>query len=117
MNAPSAPPPAPGFDEMRRILRELPGPDLEAQTEVVRRQAELTKPPGALGRLEELAEWLAAWQGRAQPMPVLARGRLRAGAIVDGPALIAEYSATTLIAPGWRAQVLDAGALSLTARS
>lgn len=55
------------FDEMRRVLRELPGPDLAAQTEVVRRQAELTKPPGSLGRLEEIAEWLAAWQGRAQP--------------------------------------------------
>ena len=52
---------------MRRILRDLPGPDLEAQTHVVRRQIELTKPPGSLGRLEELAEWLACWQGRAQP--------------------------------------------------
>jgi nicotinate-nucleotide--dimethylbenzimidazole phosphoribosyltransferase len=57
----------PTFDEMRRILHELPGPDLAARTEVVRRQAELTKPPGALGRLEEIAEWLAAWQGRAHP--------------------------------------------------
>jgi len=57
----------PTFDEMRRILRDLPGPDLEAQTHVVRRQTELTKPPGSLGRLEELAEWLACWQGRAQP--------------------------------------------------
>jgi nicotinate-nucleotide--dimethylbenzimidazole phosphoribosyltransferase len=55
------------FAEMRRILRDLPGPDLTAQTDVVRRQAELTKPPGSLGRLEEIAEWLAAWQGRAQP--------------------------------------------------
>lgn len=52
---------------MRRILRELPGPDQEAQTAVVRRQTELTKPPGSLGRLEEIAEWLAAWQGRASP--------------------------------------------------
>jgi nicotinate-nucleotide--dimethylbenzimidazole phosphoribosyltransferase len=52
---------------MRRILRELPGPDQAAVTEVVRRQAELTKPPGSLGRLEEIAEWLAAWQGRASP--------------------------------------------------
>ena len=59
--------PAASFDEMRRILRDLPGPDLTAQTEVVRRQAELTKPAGSLGRLEEIAEWLAAWQGRAQP--------------------------------------------------
>ena len=58
---------AASFDEMRRILRDLPGPDLTAQTEVVRRQAELTKPPGSLGRLEEIAEWLACWQGRAQP--------------------------------------------------
>jgi nicotinate-nucleotide--dimethylbenzimidazole phosphoribosyltransferase len=63
MNAPSVP----SFDEMRRILRDLPGPDLEAQTEVVQRQAQLTKPPGSLGRLEEIAEWLAAWQGRARP--------------------------------------------------
>ncbi|MEA2853610.1 MAG: hypothetical protein QOE02_3629, partial [Rhodospirillaceae bacterium] len=37
------------FDEMRRILHDLPGPDLVAKTEVVRRQAELTKPPGSLG--------------------------------------------------------------------
>jgi nicotinate-nucleotide--dimethylbenzimidazole phosphoribosyltransferase len=55
------------FDEMRRILRELPGPDLEARTHVVQREAQLTKPAGALGRLEEIAEWLAAWQGRAHP--------------------------------------------------
>jgi nicotinate-nucleotide--dimethylbenzimidazole phosphoribosyltransferase len=66
MNASSASP-TPTFDEMRRILRELPGPDLEAQTQVVSRQGQLTKPPGSLGRLEEIAEWLAAWQGRAQP--------------------------------------------------
>jgi nicotinate-nucleotide--dimethylbenzimidazole phosphoribosyltransferase len=66
MNAPPDTFPA-TFDEMRRILRDLPGPDLTAQTEIVRRNAELTKPPGALGRLEELAEWLGAWQGRAQP--------------------------------------------------
>ena len=52
---------------MRRILRDLPGPDQEAQTKVVQRQTELTKPPGSLGRLEEIAEWLAAWQGRASP--------------------------------------------------
>ena len=64
MNAPN---PFSSFDEMRRILRDLPGPDQEAQTKVVQRQTELTKPPGSLGRLEEIAEWLAAWQGRASP--------------------------------------------------
>ncbi|GEP58577.1 nicotinate-nucleotide--dimethylbenzimidazole phosphoribosyltransferase [Reyranella soli] len=67
MNAHSPNSAAPSFDEMRKILRDLPGPDQEAQTKVVQRQTELTKPPGSLGRLEEIAEWLAAWQGRASP--------------------------------------------------
>jgi nicotinate-nucleotide--dimethylbenzimidazole phosphoribosyltransferase len=63
MNAPTAP----TFEEMRRILRELPGPDDEAVTAVLSRQVELTKPPGSLGRLEAIAEWLAGWQGRKSP--------------------------------------------------
>ena len=62
MNSPPA-----NFEEMRQILRKLPGPDQTAQSEVVKRQMELTKPPGSLGRLEEIAEWLACWQGRAHP--------------------------------------------------
>ena len=45
----------------------MPGPD-EAAIAVVRaRDSTLTKPAGALGRLEEIVEWLAAWQGRAPP--------------------------------------------------
>jgi nicotinate-nucleotide--dimethylbenzimidazole phosphoribosyltransferase len=63
MNAPT---PA-SFDEMHRILRDLPGPDQAAQTHVLRHQAELTKPPGSLGRLEEIVEWLACWQARNHP--------------------------------------------------
>ena len=31
------------------------------------RQSILTKPAGSLGRLEQIAEWLAAWQGRHPP--------------------------------------------------
>jgi nicotinate-nucleotide--dimethylbenzimidazole phosphoribosyltransferase len=76
MNAPTPP----SFDEMRRILRDLPGPDQEAQTKVVQRQTELTKPPGSLGRLEEIAEWLAAWQGRASPRVERPRVAVFAGA-------------------------------------
>jgi nicotinate-nucleotide--dimethylbenzimidazole phosphoribosyltransferase len=55
------------FDEVRTLIAELPGPDLEAATAAVEREAILTKPPGALGRLEELAQWLATWQGRHPP--------------------------------------------------
>lgn len=55
------------FAEIRNLVRELPGPDLAAATKAVERQRILTKPPGSLGRLEELAQWLATWQGRHPP--------------------------------------------------
>ncbi len=58
---------APSLDEMRRIVSAFPGPDLEAAEATRRRDARLTKPPGALGRLEALAIWLATWQGRHPP--------------------------------------------------
>src|SRR5712672_2157145 len=41
--------------------------DEEASAAARARQAQLTKPPGALGELETLAITLAGWQGRAQP--------------------------------------------------
>ncbi len=52
------------FAEIRQILGTLPGPDNEAAFAAEQRQKILTKPQGALGRLEELAIWLARWQGR-----------------------------------------------------
>lgn len=52
---------------LRDACRELPQGDLEAAAAAETRQAQLTKPPGSLGRLEELAVWLATWQGRAIP--------------------------------------------------
>jgi len=45
-------------------MADMPAPDADAVTQARAREATLTKPPGALGRLEELAHWLAAWQGR-----------------------------------------------------
>ena len=55
------------FDDIRGLVAGMPGPDLDAIAAVRARDAVLTKPPGALGRLEEIAAWLAAWQGRAPP--------------------------------------------------
>ncbi len=55
------------FAEIRALMRELPGPDRAASATAAAREAKLTKPAGALGRLEELAQWLAAWQGRHPP--------------------------------------------------
>ncbi|MBK8160345.1 MAG: nicotinate-nucleotide--dimethylbenzimidazole phosphoribosyltransferase [Rhodospirillaceae bacterium] len=55
------------FAEMRRIVAEFPGPDHDAAGTTTAREGQLTKPAGALGRLEELALWLASWQGKAPP--------------------------------------------------
>jgi nicotinate-nucleotide--dimethylbenzimidazole phosphoribosyltransferase len=55
------------FDAIRRLVADMPGPDHAAAAAVKARNARLTKPLGSLGRLEDMAEWLASWQGRAQP--------------------------------------------------
>lgn len=54
--------------DFRAALAALPAPDRLAVERARARDAVLTKPPGALGRLEYLAEWLAGWQGRAVPV-------------------------------------------------
>src|SRR5712691_6490513 len=59
--------PVANLDEIRTLLAQSPGPDLEAGTAAAAREATLTKPPGSLGRLEELVGWLAHWQGHAPP--------------------------------------------------
>ena len=46
---------------------DMPVPDSRAETEARARQLQLTKPPGSLGRLEELACWFAARSGNPIP--------------------------------------------------
>ncbi len=55
------------LEEIRDILRNLPGPDDEAAAQAANREGQLTKPPGALARLEELSAWMCRWQGRHPP--------------------------------------------------
>jgi nicotinate-nucleotide--dimethylbenzimidazole phosphoribosyltransferase len=55
------------FDDIRALLRQMPPASQECVAQVRARNSELAKPVGALGRVEEIAEWLAAWQGRSQP--------------------------------------------------
>jgi nicotinate-nucleotide--dimethylbenzimidazole phosphoribosyltransferase len=57
----------PDFAEIRKIVAELPGPDRPAFEAAVAREGQLTKPAGALGRLEEITAWVCAWQGRHPP--------------------------------------------------
>jgi nicotinate-nucleotide--dimethylbenzimidazole phosphoribosyltransferase len=63
----TTPDPALTFEEIRALVRNLPGPDLAAATATVERERRLTKPAGALGRLEELAAWMSTWQGQHPP--------------------------------------------------
>lgn len=48
-------------------LYSLPAPDPAARKAAAQRQAELTKPAGSLGRLEEIALFMAGWQGNGRP--------------------------------------------------
>ncbi|MGI9451721.1 MAG: nicotinate-nucleotide--dimethylbenzimidazole phosphoribosyltransferase [Geminicoccaceae bacterium] len=48
-------------------VRSAPKADEHARRVAAERQDVLTKPPGSLGRLEEIALWLCAWQGSAKP--------------------------------------------------
>lgn len=66
MNQPT-PPSASGmpFDDIRALVQNLPKGNEHAVAAVRERDAQLTKPAGSLGRLEEIAEWLARWQGGA----------------------------------------------------
>ncbi len=59
--------PVPTLDEVRGLLARLPGPDRVAEARAAEREARLTKPAGALGRLETIAAWVATWQGRHPP--------------------------------------------------
>ncbi|MGA0564986.1 nicotinate-nucleotide--dimethylbenzimidazole phosphoribosyltransferase [Ancylobacter sp. VNQ12] len=55
------------FDDIRNLVAQMPGPDEAARMAAAERQNQLVKPPGALGRLEEIAIHIAGWQGREIP--------------------------------------------------
>ncbi|NOD75113.1 MULTISPECIES: nicotinate-nucleotide--dimethylbenzimidazole phosphoribosyltransferase [unclassified Ruegeria] len=55
------------LNAFRAALSAAPGPDAAAVQGASERNGQLTKPPGALGRLEDLAIWYAGWRGDARP--------------------------------------------------
>ncbi len=55
------------LNSFRNALTGAPGPDTAAKQGAEERNGQLTKPPGALGRLEDLAIWYAGWRGDARP--------------------------------------------------
>lgn len=53
--------------EFRDMLEVLPEPDAKAIGEAARRNSMLTKPAGALGRLEDISMWYAGWHRTPTP--------------------------------------------------
>jgi len=51
---------------VRKLLDAMPAPNMAARDSALLRDKTLTKPEGSLGRLEEIALWLAMWQGSKQ---------------------------------------------------
>lgn len=70
------------FETLARIAGladTLPSADGDARAAAARRQDSLTKPPGSLGRLEEIALFMAAWQGTERPRIAKAQALVFAG--------------------------------------
>ncbi len=67
------------FDDVRSLVRDLPAADDAALSAARERELQLTKPAGALGRLEDIAAWLSAWQGRHPPRLERAQALVFAG--------------------------------------
>lgn len=55
------------FDDFRNLLATLPPAETAAEARVRALFAKADKPKGSLGRIEDIAAWLAAWSGRAPP--------------------------------------------------
>ncbi|MFZ1661896.1 MAG: nicotinate-nucleotide--dimethylbenzimidazole phosphoribosyltransferase [Paracoccaceae bacterium] len=53
--------------DLKTLAQSLPAADKTAAEAARARQNSLTKPPGSLGRLEEIAEFMAAWRGTDRP--------------------------------------------------
>lgn len=56
------------LDQFRSLLVASPSADSVARTGAEERNGQLTKPPGALGRLEDIAIWYASWRGTDRPV-------------------------------------------------
>jgi nicotinate-nucleotide--dimethylbenzimidazole phosphoribosyltransferase len=56
------------LDQFAKLLQAMPMADADAASAARERNGQLTKPPGALGRLEDLAIWYGSWRGSGRPV-------------------------------------------------
>jgi 5-oxoprolinase (ATP-hydrolysing) len=71
--------------------------------------------PAPAATTETAPDIVTAWlAGGRHDVPLHQRAALAPGRIVAGPAIIVDALATTVVEPGWRAEVLAEGTLALT---
>ncbi|MEQ1648016.1 MAG: nicotinate-nucleotide--dimethylbenzimidazole phosphoribosyltransferase [Hyphomicrobiaceae bacterium] len=66
-------------EDLTRILRDLPSRAPIYAIRAGHRQRDLVKPPGSLGRLEDIAQFLASWSNDGTPRAHVVRGLIFAG--------------------------------------
>jgi nicotinate-nucleotide--dimethylbenzimidazole phosphoribosyltransferase len=101
-------------DALTRLLGDLTAPDAGAAAAVRARAARTLRPTGALARLDEVAAWLAAWQGTDRPTvsnPVAAVFVADHGVAVEG---VSAYppAVTASMLEALRAEVATANVLA-----
>lgn len=65
--------------DVEHALATLPAQDMAARDAAAARQAQLTKPAGSLGRLEEIALFMAGWHAAERPRVTRGRALVFAG--------------------------------------
>jgi 5-oxoprolinase (ATP-hydrolysing) len=99
---------------LERLQLELMAPQAEPAPAVV-----AAPPPpmeSGVAAPEQLQVWFAEAEGgppRPRPVPFWRREQLVPGQCLEGPALVVEATATTLIEPGWQGRLLACGTLLL----
>jgi nicotinate-nucleotide--dimethylbenzimidazole phosphoribosyltransferase len=89
------------FEDIRSLLAQLPDINEAAAKACAGRDTELTKPPGSLGKLENIAEWVSAWQGRHPPeikRPVVAVFAGNHGVVAQGVAAYPQSVTAQMVA-------------------
>ncbi len=112
-----------GFETAHRARFGFTTPDAPLVLEMLSAQA-VGRPPGAGainlaraapgGAPREAATVEARFGGTMAKTSLFLRETLGAGTIIEGPAILSDTSATTVVEPGWQAEVAADGTLVLT---
>jgi 5-oxoprolinase (ATP-hydrolysing) len=94
----------------RALMVEAVAVEATAAGEAVTEARIPRRAAGAAEPIDTVEMWTG---GRAYATPVFERTELAAGDVIEGPALIREANATTVVEPGWSAEVTELDHMAL----